>query len=74
MIIHQRNVKVLGVEMYKPSRRKSPELKNDLVKKFETQYHTRARPGVERDEDGNVKSLNRKHNIVHKNSTQTHMD
>ena len=35
---------------------------NVLVEEFDTKYHTRSRYGVELDEDGNVKSLNKKLN------------
>ena len=33
---------------------------NDLVEEFDTKYHTRSRYGVELDEGGNVKCLNKK--------------
>ena len=58
--IHQRNLKVLAVEMYKISQGISPKFMNDLVEEFDTKYHTRSRYGVELDEGGNVKCLNKK--------------
>ena len=33
---------------------------HDLIEKFDTKYHTRSRYGVELNEDGIVKSLNKK--------------
>ena len=50
VIIHQRNLKVLAVEMYKISQGISPKFINDLVKEFDTKYHTRSRYGVELDQ------------------------
>ena len=52
-------MKVLAVEMYKISQGISPKFMNDLVKEFDTKYHTRSRYGVELDEGGNVKCLNK---------------
>ena len=60
MTIRQRNLKVLATEMYKISRGISPKFMHDLAEKFDTKYHTRTRYGVELDEGGNVKSLNKK--------------
>ena len=60
--IHQRNLKVLATEMYKISHGISPKFMHDLVEEIDTKYHTRSRYGVELDEDGNVKSLNKKLN------------
>ena len=60
--IHQRNLKVLATEMYKISHGISPRFMQDLVEEFDTKYHTRSRYDVELDEDGNVKSLNKRLN------------
>ena len=57
--IHQRNLKVLAVEMYKISHGKSPKFMNNLVEEVDTKYHTRSSYGVELDEGGNVKFLNK---------------
>ena len=48
--------------MYKISRGISPRFMQDLVEEFDTNYHTRSRYDVELDEDGNVKSLNKRLN------------
>ena len=60
--IHQRNLKVLATEMYKIAHGISPKFMHDLVEEIDTKYHTRSSYGVELDEDGNVKSLNKKLN------------
>ena len=54
------DLKVLAVEMYTISNGKSPKFMNDLVEEIDTKYHTRSRYGVELDESGNVKCLNKK--------------
>ena len=46
--------------MYKMSRGISPRFMKEWVEEFDTKYHTRSRYGVELDEDGDVKSLNKK--------------
>ena len=58
----QCNLKVLAVEMYYISRGKPPRFMNDLVEELDTKYHTRSRYGVELNEGGNVKCLNKKLN------------
>ena len=57
--VHKRNLKVLTVEIYKMSYGKSPKFMNDLVEEIDVKYHTRSRYGVELDEIGNVKCLNK---------------
>ena len=70
--IHQRNLKVLAVEMYKISQGISPKFMNDLVEEFDTKYHTRSGYGVELDEGGNVKCLNKRlHYRPEKSSTSS---
>ena len=58
--IHQRNLKVLATEMYKIAHCISPKFMHNLVEEIDTKYHTRSSYGVELDEDGNVKSLNKR--------------
>ena len=53
--IHQRNLKVLAVEMYKISHGKSPKFMNDSVEENDTKYYTRSRYALELDESGNVR-------------------
>ena len=60
--MHQRNLNVLATEMYKIFHGIFPKFMTDLVEQFDTKYQTRSRCGVELDEDGNVKILNKKLN------------
>ena len=46
---------------------------NDLVEEFDTKYHTRSHYGVELDEGGNVKCLNKELYYRHQNPTQAHL-
>ena len=70
--IHQSNLKVLATEMYKISCGISLSFMQDLVEEFDKKYHTRSRYDVELDEDGNVKSLNKKLNYrPHKPNTSS---
>ena len=74
MTIHQRNLKVLATEMYKISCGISPRFMQDLVEESDTKYHTRSRYDVELDEDGSVKSLNKRLNYRPQKPTQVHLD
>ena len=57
--IHQHNLKVLALAMYKISEGKSPKFINALVEEVHTKYHTRSPYGVELGEGGNVKYFNK---------------
>ena len=48
--------------MYKIYRGVSPRFMQDLVEEIDTKYNTISSYGVELDEDGNVRSLNKKLN------------
>ena len=60
--IHQRNLKVLALEMYKIAHEKSPSFMKDLVEEIDRNYHTRSSYEVELDESGNVKKCSKKSN------------
>ena len=52
--IHQRNLRVLAIEMYKISQGKSPEFMKNLVEEIDTKYCTRSSYNVEEDDNGNI--------------------
>ena len=52
--IHQKNLRVVAVEMYKISHNMSPIFMEDLVTDIDTKYHTRSRYKVELDENCNA--------------------
>ena len=60
--IHQRNLKVLALEMYKIAHEKSPSFMKDLVEEIDRNYHTRSSYEVELDENRNVKKCPKKSN------------
>ena len=60
--IHQRNLKVLALEMYKIAYEKLPNFMKDLVEKIDRNYHTRSSYEVELDKNGNVKKCSKKSN------------
>ena len=65
--IHQRNLKVLALEMYKIAHEKSPSFMKDLVEEIDRNYHTRSSYEVEIDENGNVKKCSKKSNYCLQN-------
>ena len=65
VIIHQ------WTEMYTISLGKSPKFMHDLVEASDTKYHTRSRCGVLLDEEGNVKTLNKKLNYCPQKSNSS---
>ena len=60
--IHQRNLKVLALEMYKIAHEKFPSFMKDLVEEIDRNYHTRSSYKVELDENGNVIKCSKKSN------------
>ena len=52
--IHQKNLRVVAVEMYEISRNMSPIFMEDLVTDIDTKYHTRFRCKVELDDNCNA--------------------
>ena len=52
--IHQKNLRVVAVEMYKISHNMSPIFMEDLVTDIDTKYHTRSRYKVELDDNCNA--------------------
>ena len=60
--MHQRNLIVLALEMYKITHEKSPNFMKDLVEEIDRNYHTRSSYEVELDENGNVKKCSKKSN------------
>ena len=49
--IHQKNLRVVAVEMYKISHNMSPIFMEDLVTEIDTKYHTRSSYKVELDDN-----------------------
>ena len=60
--IHQRNLKVLALEMCKITHEKSTGFMKDLVEEIDRNYHTRSSYEVELDENGNIKMCSKKSN------------
>ena len=58
--IHQRNMKVLAVQIYQIYQGIFSKFMNDLVEEYHTKYHTRSSYGEKLDEDGIEKYLNKK--------------
>ena len=69
--IHQRNLRVLAIEMYKISQGKSPEFMKNLVEEIDTKYCTRSSYNVEEDDNGNTLCTKKSNYRIQKSKTTT---
>ena len=71
--IHQRNLRVLAVEMYKISHKLSPEFMWDLVEEINTKYQTRSSYNSDIDENEKIECT-KSQTTVFKGQIQLRLD